>query len=189
MTDQEPTALQVALEQIGRDLHNAFADAGMRITAQTALGQIMSGSPDVAAGMIGKLSDEQRLSLADAAFKLHEMSYDGTAEGRSAAEQAEAERTSNTGRAISLAGTYASALRGRHDEMSARLDHANTADLLWLQRASRVLAAAVDARLPAGLGVDHAFMPADMSAPEHGTCQHDGCTLRWAKHPASVVAR
>lgn len=124
----------------------------LRLTIRTALGQILNGLPDLAAGTIACLHPADIGRIAEAAINLHLIAAEQTPEGKQATADYNA-RTPADGQAYNDAQLFLAAWRGEVDklrETTAGLDHAH---LIRLRNATSILAEAIEH----GLGF---FMPA-----------------------------
>jgi hypothetical protein len=145
--DPQPlTAIEQALRAAGAEITRSFSDAGLRIVATAALGQVLAGLPDAAKGMIDALKPEQQYALFEAITALQDIALDATPEAKSANHD-HATTTATEAHAYTLAVIYRAALLRKNVDLHRRLDTCTPDELLLMRGAAVTLVAAIDARL------------------------------------------
>jgi hypothetical protein len=143
-----PTEVEQALREAGKAMTIALADAGVRIVAGAAFGQVLAGLPDAARGMIDSLPVRERYRVFEAASALMEIAVDATPEGKAANED-HANVTEADTLGLLHGRMFAYAVGDNTAGVARALDTVtDTASLYALYQGARRLLAAIDARLP-----------------------------------------
>lgn len=124
----------------------------LRLTLRTALGQILNGLPDLAAGTIACLHPADIGRIADTAINLHLIAAEQTPEGKQATADYNA-RTPTDAQNYNDAQLFLLALRDQTDKLNSTTAILEHDHLIRLKKVTAALAAAIDH----GLGF---YMPA-----------------------------
>lgn len=135
MTDHSETSgITEALAAAGREMSAALAEAGYRIVATAALGQVAGNLPDAARGIVEAMPRDQAIMLAEHTYALHCLAATATMTEASAEDLGP----------MSDAALFLHAHQGRDLLVARKLDERPIADLIALRRTVVKLLAMLD---------------------------------------------